>query len=60
MLQDHFFGVEGVGGGGGPSFGSERTVQFFCGKLLPPNTPSHQSQLHITILMMISFKKSAS
>ena len=30
-------------GEGGPNFGSERTVKRFCGKLLSPHTPSHQS-----------------
>ena len=28
------------GGGGGPNFGSKRTVELFCGKLLLPHTPS--------------------
>ena len=37
----------GRGGGGGPNFGSEWTVELFCGKLLLPHIPSHQSQLHI-------------
>ena len=31
---------------GDPNFGSERTVELYCGKLLLPHTPSHQSQLH--------------
>ena len=38
----------GGGGGGGPNFGSERTVELFCGKLLL-HTLSHQSQLHVII-----------
>ena len=36
-------GGGGGGGVGGPNFGSERTVELFNGKLLLPNTPSHQS-----------------
>ena len=36
------------GGGGGANFGSEKTVELFCGKLLP-HTLSHQSQLHVII-----------
>ena len=31
------------GRGRGQSFGSERIVELFCGKLLFPHTPSHQS-----------------
>ena len=31
------------GGGEGPNFCSERTVELFCVKLLFPHTPSHQS-----------------
>ena len=35
-------------GGGGPNYGLEWTVLgLFCGKLLLPHIPSHQSQLHI-------------
>ena len=30
-MQEFFIGV-----GGGPNFGSERTVELFCGKLLFP------------------------
>ena len=36
-------------GGGGPNFGSERTVELFWGKLLFPHTPSHQWWLHVII-----------
>ena len=41
-----------MGGGGDPNFGSERTVELFCGKLLLPHTPhtlSHLSRLHVII-----------
>ena len=31
-------GVKGAGGVGGPNFGSERTVEFFCGKFLLTET----------------------
>ena len=30
-IQEFLMGV-GSGGGGGPKFGSERTVELFCGK----------------------------
>ena len=33
------FDWRGWGGGGGPNFGSERTVELFCGKLLLPPIP---------------------
>ena len=33
-MQEFFIGV-----GEGPNFGSERTVELFCGKLLFPHTP---------------------
>ena len=33
-IQEFFIGV-----GGGPNFGSERTVELFCGKLLFPTPP---------------------
>ena len=36
-------------GEGGPNFGSERTVELFCGKLLLLHTPSHQSRLRVII-----------
>ena len=38
-------------GGGGPNFGSERTVELFYGKLLlpPPHTPSLQLRLYVII-----------
>ena len=43
-IQEFLIGGGGRGGGvGGPNFGSERTVELFNGKLLLPNTPSHQS-----------------
>ena len=38
-----------AGRGGGPNFGSERTVEIFCCKFLLPNTDSHQSQFHVII-----------
>ena len=37
---------------GEQNFGSERTVELFCGKLLLPytsHTTSHRSRLHVTI-----------
>ena len=41
-------------GGGGPNFGSERTVELFYGKSLlspppHPHTPSHQLRLYVII-----------
>ena len=36
-------------GEGGPNFGSERTAELFCGKLLLLHTPSHQSRLRVII-----------
>ena len=34
QIQEFF-----IGGWGGPNFGSERTVELFCGKLLLPTPP---------------------
>ena len=45
------WGKGGGVGGGGPNFGSERTVELFYGKLLlpPPHTPSLQLRLYVII-----------
>ena len=45
-IQDYFYWGRGEGGS---NFGSERAVKIFCGKLLLPHTPSHQSRLHVII-----------
>ena len=42
-----YWGRGGGEGGGGPNFCSERTVDFFCGKLLRLHNPYHQSWLHV-------------
>ena len=38
---------------GEQNFGSERTVELFCGKLLLPYT-SHRSRLHVTIPWLVT------
>ena len=45
QIQEFLIG----GGGGGPNYGSEGIVERFCGKLLLPHTPSHQSRLYVII-----------
>ena len=49
VRKKHSGADPGIFDWGGPNFGSERTVDFFCGKLLLPHTPYRQSWLHVLI-----------
>ena len=57
VTRSFFWGGEGVGGS---KLWFRKDCWIFLWQITAPHTPSHQLQLHITILMMISFKKSAS